>query len=116
MAKRKFFNFGNLTVVEKTSDKTVCRTPNGKEVSFDTPHGKFNRYGRELKKGSKEFTGEALSDSAFGYRMGYRAALAEQSRIYRKKNGMPAKPRAEKKSNSFADIVLLPAPYDYDNK
>lgn len=78
MAKRK------LTVVKRTKDATVCKTPQGKQIELLTPTGKFKRYGSELKSGANIRTGEALNDCAAGYRMGYRAALGEQAKIYKR--------------------------------
>lgn len=75
-----------MNVVEKTKYSTVCETKNGKRVTFLTPSGKMKRYEQELKNGVNIHTGEPLNDCAAGYRMGYRAALGEQSRIFNKKN------------------------------
>ena len=74
-----------LTVVKRTKEATVCSTKNGKKVTFLTPSGKVKRYGRELQSGKNSRTGEKLNDCAAGYRMGYRAALGEQAKIYNKK-------------------------------
>ena len=76
-----------LTVVKKTKGATICRTASGKQVTFLTPSGKVTRYGRELRSGVNSRTGKKLNDCAAGYRMGYRAALGEQSAIYNKKHG-----------------------------
>ena len=73
-----------LQIIKKTSEATVCKTSNGKKVTLLTPSGKFKRYGRELANGYNSRTGEVLNDCAAGYRMGYRAALGEQSKIYNK--------------------------------
>ena len=73
-----------LKVLKKTKEATVCKTANGKTVALLTPSGKFKRYGRELNSGYNSRSGEKLSDYAAGYRMGYRAALGEQSKIYKK--------------------------------
>lgn len=75
-----------MSVVQKTKDATVCKTKNGKKVVFLTPSGRCKRYDRELKTGVNSRTGEVLSDCAAGYRMGYRAALGEQAKIFNKKN------------------------------
>ena len=75
-----------LTVVIKTKGATICRTASGKKVTLRTPSGKFVRYGRELSSGKNSHTGEPLNACAAGYRMGYRAALGEQSAIYNKKH------------------------------
>ena len=84
MAKSK------LIVVKKTKESTVCRTEDGKKVVLLTPSGRGKRYGRELNTGYNNRTGEKLNDVAAGYRMGYRAALAEQAKIYnKKKNNRP---------------------------
>ena len=72
----------NLTVVKKTKEATVCRTDNGKTVTFLTPSGRCKRYGREISAGKNSRTGELLNDCAIGYRMGYRACLGEQAKIY----------------------------------
>ena len=79
--------FGKLKVLFKTKESTVCQTSKGKKVTLLTPSGKMKRYDRELKSGKNSRTGEPLNDCAAGYRMGYRAALGEQSKIYNKKNG-----------------------------
>ncbi len=76
-----------LNVVKKTKEATVCETQNGKKVVLLTPSGKCKRYDRELKSGVNSRTGEILNDCAAGYRMGYRAALGEQAKIYKKKRG-----------------------------
>ena len=76
---------GNLNVVKKTKEATVCKTRSGKKVVLLTPSGKCKRYDRELKSGVNSRTGEILNDCAAGYRMGYRAALGEQAKIYNKK-------------------------------
>lgn len=76
-----------LTIIEKNKDATICETSNGKRLVFMTPSGKCKRYGRELNSGVNSRTGEKLNDCAAGYRMGYRAALGEQAKIYNKKNG-----------------------------
>ena len=76
-----------LKVVKKTKGATVCQTKDGKKVTLLTPSGKNERYKRELKNGKNSRTGEPLSDAAAGYRMGYRAALGEQAKIYKKKRG-----------------------------
>lgn len=75
-----------LIVKQKTKDATICETKNGKKVVLMTPSGKVKRYGRELNSGFNSRTGEQLSDVAAGYRMGYRAALGEQAKIYKKKH------------------------------
>lgn len=77
--------FGKLSVVKKTKEATVLQTERGKKVVLLTPSGKCKRYERELKSGVNSRTGEILSDGAKGYRMGYRAALGEQAKIYNKK-------------------------------
>ena len=74
-----------LTVVKKTKGATICRTASGKQVTFLTPSGKVTRYERELRSGRNSRTGKPLNACAAGYRMGYRAALGEQSAIYNKK-------------------------------
>lgn len=75
-----------FNVVKRTKEAVVCSTPTGKTVALLTPSGKFKRYGRELSAGVNSRTGEKLNDCAAGYRMGYRAALGEQAKIYNKKN------------------------------
>lgn len=86
MAKNRGF-YGPLNVTYKDKYKTVCATKKGKEVTFYTPSGKCARYKSELDSGTNMFTGEVLNDCAVGYRMGYRAALGEQARIYKKQKG-----------------------------
>lgn len=81
--------FGRLTVVKKTKEATVCQTENGKKIVLLTPSGKCKRYERELRSGVNSRTGEVLSDGAKGYRMGYRAALGEQAKIFQRKNNRP---------------------------
>ena len=76
-----------LKVVKKTKGATICETKNGKKVTLLTPSGKNERYKHELNRGVNNRTGEVLSDCAAGYRMGYRAALGEQAKIYNKKHG-----------------------------
>lgn len=75
-----------LTVIKKTKGATLCKTASGKKVTLLTPSGKMKRYERELNSGRNSRTGERLNDCAKGYRMGYRAALGEQAKIYNKKN------------------------------
>ncbi|MBQ8229682.1 MAG: hypothetical protein IJZ32_03190 [Clostridia bacterium] len=77
---------GKLNVVKKTKGATICETQSGKRVTLLTPSGKCTRYDRELKSGVNSRTGQPLNACAAGYRMGYRAALGEQAKIYKKKN------------------------------
>ena len=77
--------YGKLTVLQKNKDATICQTSSGKKVVLMTPSGKVKKYGRELNSGTHSRTGEKLNDCAAGYRMGYRAALGEQAKIYNKK-------------------------------
>lgn len=78
--------FGKLEVVRSGKDATICKTANGKKVVLMTPSGKCKRYEREIRSGRNSRTGEPLNDVAVGYRMGYRAALGEQAKIYKKKH------------------------------
>ena len=86
IANSKNFKRSKLTVVQKNKDATICSTSTGKKVVLMTPSGKCKRYDRELRSGTNSRTGEKLNDCAAGYRMGYRAALGEQAKIYNKKN------------------------------
>ena len=81
--------FGKLSVVKKTKEATVCQTESGKKVVLLTPSGRCKRYARELKSGVNSRTGEILSDGAKGYRMGYRVALGEQAKIFKRKKNRP---------------------------
>ena len=82
----KVSNRGRLTVVKKTKDATICRTIRGSKIVLMTPTGKCKRYKRELKNKRNSRTGQPLNDCAAGYRMGYRAALGEQAKIWKRKN------------------------------
>lgn len=75
-----------LEVVNKTKGATVCRTEDGEKVVLLTPSGRCERYKHELKSGFNNRTGEKLNSCAAGYRMGYRAALGEQAKIYKRKH------------------------------
>lgn len=68
-------------VVTSNKDATVLKSKNGKKIVLKTPTGKFKQYGRELNSGVNS-KGQKLTASQVGYRVGYRAALGEQSKIY----------------------------------
>ncbi len=72
-------------VISKTKEFTECESPRGKIVRFLTPSGRFKLYGKELNEKTNMRSGEPLNDCAAGYRMGYRAALGEQAKIYKKR-------------------------------
>lgn len=82
MAKKK----NKMIVIEKTKDATILQSSKGKKFALLTPSGRFKKYGEELKMKANSTTGEVLSDCAAGYRMGYRAALGEQAKIYKRYN------------------------------
>jgi hypothetical protein len=75
----------NFKVVARNKDATILKTESGKKIKLETPTGKFKRYGREIKKGCDK-NGERLTQSQISYRAGYRSALGEQARIYKKTN------------------------------
>ena len=107
MAKNRGF-YGPLNVTYKDKYKTVCETKKGKEVTFYTPSGKCDRYKSELDSGTNMFTGEVLNDCAVGYRMGYRAALGEQARIYNKKKGISTSSSKAKSSKNKNTSIKNP--------
>lgn len=84
MAKRHW------TTVEKHKFVTTIVDEKGNCKKLFTPSGKCANYGAELAKGVHNVgkkKGKSLTDCEAGYRMGYRVALAEQAKIYNKKNG-----------------------------
>lgn len=73
------------SVLKRTKEATIFVTGSGKTYARLTPSGKFKRYDREIKSGVNSRTGKPLNDVAVGYRMGYRAALGEQAKIYQRR-------------------------------
>ncbi len=81
-------NKGSWFTKHKMRDATVIEnTKTGRQKTLLTPTGRFNRYGVELECGANAHTGELLTEGQKGYRAGYRAALAEQAKIFKKKHG-----------------------------
>ena len=77
---------GKSKIIQKTKDSILYESSKGKRYVRLTPSGKCKRYDREIKSGVNSRTKEPLNDVAVGYRMGYRAALGEQAKIYKSKN------------------------------
>ena len=86
--KRHWWNKDNKVVKEKSdSMQTTFETPNGKEFSLETTHGKCVRYQEEIASGVSNITGETLSDADIAYRKGVVHTLAAQARAYNKRLG-----------------------------
>lgn len=71
-------------VRSKNKDAVILESRKGNKRVLYTPSGKCKRYKRQLER-SVDGNGVVLNDVQIGFRMGYRAALGEQAKIYKAK-------------------------------